>query len=405
MKKIMSFMIITVLLLSGCGNDSITTGDMYDQLPINDGDDSNTSQMVDDAYFLNGELKEIGEGSVLIDTEEAGLVWVSLEDEIDLAVTVKSIVRVQFDGAIAESYPGQARGRSLEVIEPFLDNPVHSFEEMTAKFENNEHFPVVVWNNVKDTVAYVMVVQDDQLDSYQVHVASLYQEESMVVAVVRGEVPDLNWFYDRLEVQTSSGSMEYGPEFEGIKPPDRIEDEKVDGHTPVEVVYNLVNQVYEDQETNVSIEYFQVAGMIGELVQDYVNQSLKHIVDIYGEGYTDTVITARILRQDDFLTIAYEGYNEAASYEIQKFMTIDMMTSTELTVDEIIADMATFESMFKEASGYDYETLEGVSVYMDEDAFIFTFVPTDDSAEREFIKFQILELAPILDMDFEMPAS
>ncbi len=129
MKKIMSFMIITLLLLSGCGNDSITTGDMYDQLPI---DDSNTSQMVDDAYFLNGELKEIGEDSVLIDTEEAGLVWVSLEDGLAIALTVKSIVRVQFDGAIAESYPGQARGHSLEVIEPFLDNPVHSYEEMTA---------------------------------------------------------------------------------------------------------------------------------------------------------------------------------------------------------------------------------------------------------------------------------
>ncbi len=166
-----------------------------------------------------------------------------------------------------------------------------------------------------------------------------------------------------------------------------------------------MNQVFEDQETNVSIEYFQVEGMMGELVQDYVNQSLKQIVDVYGDGYTDTVITAKILRQDDFLTIAYEGYNEGMSYEIHQFITMDMATSTEITVSEIVADMGTFKSMFEEASGYDYDTLEGVSVYMEEEAFIFTFVPTDDSAEREFIKFQILELAPILDMDFEMPAS
>ncbi len=398
-------MIITLLLLSGCGNDSITTGDIYDTLPINDGDDSNTSQMVDDAYFLNGELKEIGEGSVLIDTEEAGLVWVSLEDGLGVSVKVHSVVRVQFGGAIAESYPGQASGHSLEVVKPFLDNPVHSFDEMLARFDDEEIYPIVVWNNVKDKVAFAMLDEGRTQSGYQVYVASLYEEAPILVALVDGEVPDLNWFYDRLEVQTSSGSMEYGPEFEGIETPGMIEGEKVDDHTLVAVVYNLVNQVYENQETNVSIEYFQVEGMVGELVQDYVNQSLKHIVDVYSDGYTDTVITAKILRQDDFLTIAYEGYNEGMSYEIHKFITMDMVTSTEITVSEIIADMESFKSMFKDASGYDYETLEGVSVYMDEESFIFTFVPTDDSAEREFVKFQILELAPILDMDFDFPAS
>ena len=406
MKKIISFIIITVLVLSGCGKETMTTGDLYDRLPINSGDDSNTSQMVDDAFYLNGQLKEIGENRVLIDTLEAGLVWVTLEDGLNMDVTINSVVKVQFSGAIAESYPGQASGHSLQVIDPFLTDPIHTVEEIRTRLGDDMVHPVVVWNNVMDTVAYAVLAETEvsdaaQASTYWVYVLSVYEENPIAIASVTDQVPDLNWFYDRLQVQTSSGSMEYGPEFQAIEGPVVLDD----GHTPVEVVYNLTNQVYENEESNVSIEYFQVEGMVGELVQDYVNQSLKRIVAIYGEGYTDTVITAKILRQDDFLTIAYEGYNEAMSYEIQKFITLDMLTSTEITLDAIIADMASFKVMFNEASGYDYESLEGVSVYMDEADFIFNFVATDDSAVREYVRFEPRTLAPVLNMDFEMPAS
>lgn len=411
MKKIMSLMIATVVLLVGCGKETITTGDLYDRLPINGGDDSHTSQMIDEKYFLNGALKEMSEDRVLIDTQEAGLVWVSLEDGLTMNVSLNSIVRVQFNGVIAESYPGQAQGHSLIVVQPFLDNPVYTYEEMLEKLEDQAVYPVVVWNNGKDMVAYAMLNEqntdneENMINEFYVYIASLYEETPVLIATVKGQVPDLNWFYDQLEVQTSMGSMMYGPDFQESQDTDVLENGTGSEFAPVEIVYKVEKQFYEDQETGVRIEYYQATDMAGELVQEYVNQSLKEIVDIYGEGYTDTVISANILRQDDYLTLAYEGYNEGMSYEINQYKTIDMRTSTELTVEGIVADMALFRPVFLEKSGYEYNTLEGVSVYMDEENFVFTFVPTDDSAKRVYAKFPIFELAPLLDMGFEMPAS
>ncbi len=103
MKRMLGLLMVTVLLLAACGEKA-----------------DNTGEKMDEAYFLNGALKEINGDSVLIDEETAGLVWVTLEDGLNLEVTVNSIVRIQFNGTIAESYPGQARGHSLEVVKEFL---------------------------------------------------------------------------------------------------------------------------------------------------------------------------------------------------------------------------------------------------------------------------------------------
>ena len=127
MKKIIGLIMAMVLLLAACGGTDEVSEDLFNN-GGSGSDDSNTSQIIDDVYFLNGTLKEISEDSVLIDEETAGLVWVRLEDGLPMDVSINSVIRVQYDGMIRESYPGQASGHSLEVVEPFLTEAEYSYD-------------------------------------------------------------------------------------------------------------------------------------------------------------------------------------------------------------------------------------------------------------------------------------
>ncbi len=291
MLKVMRVAAIILLLMvaTGCVN---TEPSLEDQ---RDASDDAVSDVVDEIYYLNGELKEINNNSVLVDTEEAGLVWVRLEDDFDHEISIHSIIRVQYSGAIAESYPGQATGHSLEVVTPYTKN---------------------------------------------------------------------------------------------------------------EVDYQVVEHVYVDETNNISIQYFQVEGMAGELVMDYINQSLYEIVDMFSRDRTDIELTAWVLRQDDFLSIEYLGkVTTEESYDFVRFMTMEMSTGTVITPESYIKEWALFEPIFKERTGFDFNELEGVWLYMTQEAVVLTFVPTDDSAERLFIEFDNDEIAPYIVTEFEMPAS
>lgn len=218
MKNIIVLMMVT-LLVSGCGIKTATVEPDIDtdtNMDRGDGSDVATSGMVDDAYFLTGELKEINDNQVLIKSDEADLVWVSMPDPIDDDITIHSLIKIQFSGDIAESYPGQATGSRIEVIELFVEDALYTAVELTDMIEGEEANHVVVWNSTKDVVAYASVDMVAADGSYHVYVANIYEENSKEVAFVINEIPDLNWFYDRLEVQTSQGSIELGPDFEGM---------------------------------------------------------------------------------------------------------------------------------------------------------------------------------------------
>ena len=114
--SLMTALILMMILATGCANTSSTpTGDdSISALPI----DPNAG--TEETYYITGELMEISDdlGSVLIDGREPGyLVWVSLEEPVSEELMLHSIVQVEYDGAIAESYPGQARGFNLVVLE------------------------------------------------------------------------------------------------------------------------------------------------------------------------------------------------------------------------------------------------------------------------------------------------
>ncbi len=404
MKKILVMMIATLLLLTACGGEKDTTSDVYDTLPSG-GDDAATSGMVDDVYFLTGELKEIGDNSVLMDAEDVGLVWVSFEDQVNLDIPVKSIVKAQFSGEIMESYPAQANGFTLEVVELFTEAAIYTKDELDAMLADGDVNHVIVWNDRKDQVAYATVDLSTMDASYRVFVSDIYVKGAIEIAYVKYEMPDLNWYFDRIEVQTSNGSQEFGPDFGAITEVVMMEGTAMVDPEPQGPEYSLEANVFTDEDKNISIQYYVMTGLLGELTQDYINQSLYKIVDVYGENYTDVAIEASILKQDEFVTIAYQGKNSALGYDILNFITVDVSTSDELRIDNLIGDMETFKAMFEEKSGFVFDEQEGVYPYLEGDLVVFTFVPTDDSAERQFVSFPVLELAPVMDMNFERPAS
>ena len=171
------------------------------------------------------------------------------------------------------------------------------------------------------------------------------------------------------------------------------------------VKYTLVKNRYESQERDLVIEYYQVEDMKGELVMDYINQSLKAIYNTY-ESYESVTLEARILRNDDYLTIAHQGNNFDMGYTIEHYLSLHMPTATELTVENVIGDMEGFGVLFRENTGFDMGELEGLKVYMTNEAYVFTFVPPDDMAERIYWEVTMTDIAPYLgNMDFEMPAS
>jgi len=365
--------------------------------------------VVDDLYFLNGELLEVYGSRVLMDSEEAGLVWVGLDQEPSMSITIHSIVRVQFNGVVAESYPAQASGHSLEVVKPFQEEVEITFDEMNDLLADGDVNHVIVWNKSKDTVAYATLDLDAIDGSYKVYISNVYEGTPIQLAYVKGEIPDLNWFYGQLEIQTASGGWSFGPLFEEMETPiqiGRIDGDEIEA-PPVDssISYTTVLHTYEDQVRNISIEYFQVEDYLGELVQDYMNQSLYKVVETYSNDYEDVVIKAEVLKEDDYLTVAYKGEHQSLGYEIEGYVTMDVATATVLTVDNLIKDKEVFEAQFEDVSGYKYEDLEGVVVYLVNDSIILTFVPTDDSAKREHVEFHLFELAPIINTSFEMPAS
>lgn len=402
MKKILTSLMVLMFLLTACGaNDDSRTGINDD---LNNGNtDAATSGMVDDVYFLTGELKEIVGNRLLIDAEDVGLIWVSFDEEVNLDIPLRSIVRAQFSGEIMESYPAQANGFRLEVVELYTSEALYTMEQLETMFSDPTINHVVVWNDMKDQIAFT-TVDETMAKSYHVYVMDLYTEGAIEVGFVKNELPDLNWFFDKLEIQTTHGSQEVGPDFKATENVLVIEGQTLETNEE-EISYQLEAKLYEDNDNNVTIEFYEMSGYVGELVQDYSNQALRKIVDVYSNNYKDVKIEAEILKEDNFVTIGYKGVNESMGYEIEDYITIDVPTSDILTVDNVIGDLDGFKQLFEEETGYVYDEQEGVKVYLVGFDLHVTFVPTDDMAERVNFSFFLHDISPLLDMKFITPAS
>ncbi len=185
--------------------------------------------------------------------------------------------------------------------------------------------------------------------------------------------------------------------------------------------YQVTNNLFEDKTANILINYPQIAGLKGELLMDYMNQTLKKITLIYtGEnGYKDVTIDYKItLMNNDILSVLFQGtgrFNDGKSITIQQSVNLDIHTSNPIifdnliksdensktAVNQLIREKATTNG---ERHGIEFEKLQ---FYFENESVVFFFLPADDSATKYVeIEIPLAELREYLNTDFgEKPAS
>jgi len=177
--------------------------------------------------------------------------------------------------------------------------------------------------------------------------------------------------------------------------------------------YDIVDGEFKDEARNISIKYPVITNYGGELIQDYMNQSLEKIYKTFrNESYKDVQIDYIITyRDENYLSVIYTGkaVNEGMGKEITvlKSMNLDIgKSSNEINFANFVKDEAGLKTVLEAYSGDSLE-YEGMRLYFDGPYVTFFYMPLDDTADT-FMKISVPrdELAPFVNWDFgEMPAS
>lgn len=170
--------------------------------------------------------------------------------------------------------------------------------------------------------------------------------------------------------------------------------------------YEVIAEQYKDGD-HVSLSYPIIKGMKGELTQDYLNQSLKSVMDVYGDGsYKQVSIDYEITYMDeDYLSVLYTGTVEIdgfKAFDVVKSITLDMRSSNEITVDNFLVGenpLDTLKEIFENEDIKDFEA-ESVFMYFKDDSVVFYYMPLDDDAEFRFIPVKIEGYGDYFNWDF-----
>jgi len=185
--------------------------------------------------------------------------------------------------------------------------------------------------------------------------------------------------------------------------------------------YELVTQVYEEKDRRIKIAYPQISGFKGELLQDYMNQSLREPVETLTSDtfYTDLDLDYRVtMKTQEMLSVILIGTGMLEGGREINYMNsvnLDLETSNEVTYENFIKDDSAsrdafaklLDDKFMEAGyseGVDYE---GLGFFFRPDEVVFFYMPLDDSAEA-FVQISVpkVELEGLVNDVFgERPAS
>jgi uncharacterized protein YceK len=97
--------------------------------------------------------------------------------------------------------------------------------------------------------------------------------------------------------------------------------------------YEITRNMSENKDSNIEIFYPQISGYAGQLLMDYMNQSLKRIVETYGKGvtYQDVSIDYKITKMDqDIISVLFKGTGKISGgreFNIQQSVNLDSKTS------------------------------------------------------------------------------
>ncbi|MCY6483049.1 hypothetical protein OW763_01610 [Clostridium aestuarii] len=180
--------------------------------------------------------------------------------------------------------------------------------------------------------------------------------------------------------------------------------------------YEVVSELLEIKDKHIKINYPQVKDYVGEILMDYMNQSLKKIVDQYNsDSYDDVNIDYEITKSNnEILSILYKGTGKIKDFgeiKIKDSMNLDMKSSNEINYESFIKNndevRKILDKKAKEQGIKEGLEAEGIRIYFKGDDVVFYYMPLDDDA-KEFIEISIpsKELEGYVNTDFgEKPAS
>ncbi|MDK9712231.1 hypothetical protein [Acidaminobacter sp.] len=210
------------------------------------------------------------------------------------------------------------------------------------------------------------------------------------------------------------------PPESGSEALDQTPDEKLEDPAN-EDGYVLVTQVYEEKDRRIKIAYPQISGFEGELLQDYMNQSLREPVETLtvGTSYTDLELDYRVtLKTQEMLSVIQIGTVQlegGRKFNYLDSVNLDLKTSNEITFENFIKDdpasrdafAKILDDKFVEAGYSDGAEYEGLRLFFRPDEVVFFYMPLDDSAEA-FVQISVpnIELEGLVENEFgERPAS
>lgn len=183
--------------------------------------------------------------------------------------------------------------------------------------------------------------------------------------------------------------------------------------------YNLIRTAHKN---NSNVNFPQLSGFKGQMLMDYMNQSLKKVADKYGgkDEYTDVKIDYTVTRQDDaVLSVVFKGtavMKNIGNIKIMDSINLDVgRSSNEIKYDNLIKNTDEAKLYLKNRLKQAAEQkgikggfqAEGVKIYFANTDIVFFYMPPDDSA-REYVELSIpkAEIEPYLNNDFgPKPAS
>lgn len=185
--------------------------------------------------------------------------------------------------------------------------------------------------------------------------------------------------------------------------------------------YEIKKEVFEDKAANTKISYPKIVGYPGELLMDYMNQSLKKPIDLYGkkDSYSNINIDYKVTKMDkNIISVLFQGSGKLSSgrdITIQQSVNLDIKSTNEITFNNFIkSDKASKEKVFailnQEANVVGAKLTaetEGIRIYFEDEKVNFYYMPGDDSAKK-FIEVEvpIKKLEGLINTDFgNRPAS
>ncbi len=185
--------------------------------------------------------------------------------------------------------------------------------------------------------------------------------------------------------------------------------------------YEVIKKLSENADNNSKIFYPQITGFKGELLMDYMNQTLAKINNMYGENenYQDVSVDYEITKMNnDILSVLYKGTAKVdgdKQINIQTSVNLDIKTSNPIDFQNLVdADSesgVTVRQMINQKAK-DMELKNGVEfervkLYFKGENIVFYYLPAVVN-EINFIEISIpeKELEGLINTSFgEKPAS